>query len=394
MSSVGAGAQASYPWWIRGISGHRLPATVAVYAVQMGLLLIAFLGVPNVVQTPTGLLATSAALALIFQAGSIVGRKIRPSERFAPEISASLPRVATSDADATFRGVSGRLVRWWGLDVYGNSLLSRRGATYLQASALLLSTTSLLQLFTFVVVSQSLLQEVFSQPLAMTLSALSSIVLTLSVSITERSILTGERSYRNWIRYVIHIVLAGLIASLMGTATELRLANTAIDARLQSEQQLRRIVSRVVVLQRTGAEIAPATVEQIRREEMSIRSDQNRTTVLDRLRAFHDMRDGLPVAQSINASQAALRLLRELGYDFSQNAPPSRELVILHWLLFALFWMLSTTSVLIRLVAPRDIDFYFDLDKQAAYYGLTWRQAVVEDTRATRALVPIAVTAG
>jgi hypothetical protein len=123
---------AANDWSYQQFANSRVLPLIALYATQMIVLFGAYAALPAFHHSTLAIIVASMALAVVGVVRGLTSPVRAASEQSDQTINTPLP---LGDVTARMEGVSTILVRLTGLDVYGQSLLSRSVAAYLSSAA-------------------------------------------------------------------------------------------------------------------------------------------------------------------------------------------------------------------------------------------------------------------
>jgi hypothetical protein len=366
-------------WSYDRFSDSRILPLIVLYSIQILVLIIFYAALPALRRSIPAILS----ITILLSAVGVLRGLIRPVSVL-PKPSSNETATAGAapgvSADST-KHATDRLVRFIGLDVYGESLLSRRAATYLSSAAVLLLVNSLFQFLTFAYLAYQPLVDIIARPAALILSALFAAVLAISLTVSERALLTTELSWRVWFMYVLHLLLAGAIAAIMTTAMMLRIADAPLTQQVLADRIEARLVTEIARNGKAVTLVSGQELERLRTIANAIEVSGKRPTFVEKVQALYELRNtSTPATSARNSADVRAFLINAGLLHPPLNVAPS-ILRSMQWSLFVLFWLLPSTSMVARLLAPREVDFYFSLTKQVRYVGYTWHEAVAEDTR-------------
>jgi hypothetical protein len=225
--------------------------------------------------------------------------------------------------------------------------------------------------------------------MAAILSLLFAVLLTTSLAISERALLTSELTGHVWLMYALHLVLAGAIAALLTTAMTLHIADAALEEQVISNRVQTSLGVEMLRLGKPAALLNSQDIAYLRTIAVAIEATHRRPTFVEKLQALHELR-----AVTIDATSQHSAEVRAVLTRAGLMRPPiiaSALLKRLQWSLFVLFWLLPSTNMIARVLAPREVGFYFSLTKQVRYAGYELHEAVAEDER--NAAVPVTISA-
>lgn len=374
-------------WSYQRFADARVLPLIALYVMQLLVLVGVYIAIPAFRRSTLAIVVTSVVLALMGATRGLFGPVRSASERSTKAIDATPHSDGVTEP---MEGIGATLVRLTGLDVYGRSLLSRRVAAYLSSAALLLLVTSLLQLLTFAYLAYQPLIDIAAPSAAAVLSLLFAVFLTTTLAISERALLTTELTWRVSLMYALHLVLAGAIAAIMTTAMMLRIADSIIVRQVITNRVQARLGAEVLRLGKPAASLNSQEIAHLRAIAAAVEAAPQRPTFIEKVQALHDIRD----VKSDPASQNPVELRATLTKTGLIRPPlvAGSLLRTLQWSLFALFWLLPSTNMVARLLAPREVNFYFSLTKQVRYTGYELHEAVAAED-AQNSAIPVTVSA-
>lgn len=277
--------------------------------------------------------------------------------------------------------LGGVLAQVTGLEPYGESLLSPRASVYLRTCSFLVITLVLWESLAAVLATYVVMAEIFGEAPAAVLSVLCGMMIGSLTLLIQRSFLTSA-SARHIVFWIPRVVLSIGITFVLAAPLEMIIFAPDIQSRLSYERVQRGVLRSVRLYGKSTQQLTSVERTSLRMWiDTAIEKRvpfQPEASFLDKVRILDDIRDGRPAVPPglTEPELKELASLRRLNVLPSPADVPTTEAGRLHWALLIMLFTVPMSSLLLRWLAPPELDFYLDTAAQLRYAGLSFREAM------------------
>jgi hypothetical protein len=288
-------------------------------------------------------------------------------------------------------GVLGNLAKYYRLDVYGDSLLSKRAASEISFVALLLTINFLFYFFAWTSVWSLILFGKLSLSWHTIVAALGGLIFACLMLTYERQLLTADTSGR-WSQRVLPITLRVLLiltsTLIISQPVELLVFSGPINSRIHEESVRLEAVRRLSLVSH-NAQIEQATDQRlndwIRRvflsrpgsvidEGSGWKFQDEQYDLFKKIGVLQDLVGGSPPRWPAVAEDDKKLLNQRFGLDSTTQNNALNYYRTAYWLVLFIPLVLPMLTIAFRMLLPREIhDYYSTIRQREVGFEQLWK---------------------